>query len=223
MLRFLDADPDRYAVCFTANTSAAIKLVAESYPFGPSATLVLAVDNHNSVNGIREYARRAGAHVAYLPLDAELRLDDPSRRLASLTSSTRFRRGARLSRSRRSRTSPACSIRCTLIHDAQRLGFDVLLDAAAFAPSNSLSLREWPADFVALSFYKIFGYPTGIGALIVASRHARDAPAAVVRRRHGGLRVGAERHASAARLRRGIRGRNAGLSRASRRCPPASR
>ena len=34
VLRFFDADPDRYAVCFTANTSAAIKLVAESYPFG---------------------------------------------------------------------------------------------------------------------------------------------------------------------------------------------
>src|SRR5207237_8502935 len=40
------------------------------------------------------------------------------------------------------------------------------LDAAALVPSRRLSLRQHPADFVALSFYKIFGYPTGIGALV---------------------------------------------------------
>src|SRR5690349_9880509 len=30
LLRFVDASPDDYVVCFTANTSAAIRLVAES-------------------------------------------------------------------------------------------------------------------------------------------------------------------------------------------------
>src|SRR4051812_16823620 len=34
VLRFVDADPSDYAVCFTANTSAAVKLVAEAFPFG---------------------------------------------------------------------------------------------------------------------------------------------------------------------------------------------
>lgn len=42
----------------------------------------------------------------------------------------------------------------------------MLLDAAAFAPTNRLDLRRWQPDFVSLSFYKIFGYPTGIGCLI---------------------------------------------------------
>src|SRR5205807_1605049 len=42
----------------------------------------------------------------------------------------------------------------------------VLLDAAAFVPAHALSLRAHPADFVAISFYKMFGYPTGVGALI---------------------------------------------------------
>jgi selenocysteine lyase/cysteine desulfurase len=46
------------------------------------------------------------------------------------------------------------------------MGWDVLLDAAAFAPSNRLDLSQWHPDFVDLSFYKIFGYPTGIGCLI---------------------------------------------------------
>ena len=43
----------------------------------------------------------------------------------------------------------------------------VVLDAAAFAPTHKLDLTAVPADFVPLSFYKLFGYPTGIGALIV--------------------------------------------------------
>ena len=42
----------------------------------------------------------------------------------------------------------------------------MLLDAAAFAPTNPLDLGKFKPDFVPLSFYKIFGYPTGIGALI---------------------------------------------------------
>jgi selenocysteine lyase/cysteine desulfurase len=45
-------------------------------------------------------------------------------------------------------------------------GWDVLLDAAAYAPTSRLDLSRWGADFVPLSFYKIFGYPTGLGALI---------------------------------------------------------
>jgi selenocysteine lyase/cysteine desulfurase len=44
--------------------------------------------------------------------------------------------------------------------------WDVLLDVAAFAPTNTLDLGRWKADFVPISFYKMFGYPTGIGALI---------------------------------------------------------
>jgi len=45
----------------------------------------------------------------------------------------------------------------------------VLLDAAAFVPTAMLSLREAPADFVTLSLYKVLGYPTGVGALVVRS------------------------------------------------------
>jgi molybdenum cofactor sulfurtransferase len=42
----------------------------------------------------------------------------------------------------------------------------VLLDSAAFAPTNRLDLRRWNPDYVPLSLYKMFGYPTGVGALI---------------------------------------------------------
>jgi selenocysteine lyase/cysteine desulfurase len=50
-----------------------------------------------------------------------------------------------------------------IAHDS---GWDVLLDCAAFAPTNRLDLSAVKPDFVPLSFYKMFGYPTGVGALI---------------------------------------------------------
>lgn len=43
----------------------------------------------------------------------------------------------------------------------------VLLDAASFASTAPLDLSVYPADFVPLSFYKIFGFPTGLGALLI--------------------------------------------------------
>ena len=43
----------------------------------------------------------------------------------------------------------------------------MLLDAAAFVPTNRLDLRTVQPDFVTISFYKMFGYPTGVGALLI--------------------------------------------------------
>jgi len=43
----------------------------------------------------------------------------------------------------------------------------VLLDAAAFVPSNRLDLGAVQPSFVTISFYKMFGYPTGVGCLLV--------------------------------------------------------
>jgi molybdenum cofactor sulfurtransferase len=52
------------------------------------------------------------------------------------------------------------------IATAQARGWDVFLDAAAFAPTNRLDLSQVQPEFVSLSFYKIFGYPTGVGCLL---------------------------------------------------------
>jgi selenocysteine lyase/cysteine desulfurase len=163
LLSFLDADPLEYAVVFTANASAALGLVAESWRFGKGAPLVLTADNHNSVNGIREYARRAGAPVHYLPLDGELRLDTPVERLVALRHSHQHHGlFAFPAQSNFSGVKHPLS----LVQTAQSLGYRVVLDAAALVPTARLSLRDVPADFVALSFYKMFGYPTGVGALV---------------------------------------------------------
>jgi len=54
-----------------------------------------------------------------------------------------------------------------LIEEAQARGWQVLLDAAAFVPTNPLDLQQLSPDFVVMSFYKMFGYPTGVGCLLV--------------------------------------------------------
>ena len=43
----------------------------------------------------------------------------------------------------------------------------IALDAAALVGTSPLNLSEFPAHFVTISFYKIFGFPTGLGALLV--------------------------------------------------------
>ena len=164
VLRFLDAGDD-YVVCFTANTTAAIKLVAEAYPFARDAECVLAADNHNSVNGIREFARRAGAPVEYLPLRGDLHLHHPEARLAQF--------GGGLFAFPAQSNFSGVQHPLSLVTTARSLGYNVLLDAAAFVHAHPLSLRACPADFAVLSFYKVFGYPTGVGAL-VARRDALE-------------------------------------------------
>lgn len=47
------------------------------------------------------------------------------------------------------------------------MGYHTLIDAAALAPTSQFSLENTGADGVAISFYKMFGFPTGVGALIV--------------------------------------------------------
>src|SRR5262249_14361689 len=81
VLEYLRAAPEEYAAIFTANASTALKLVGESYPFGEGDHFLLTFDNHNSVNGIREFARRKKAGVTYVPLQLpEMRVEEETLR-----------------------------------------------------------------------------------------------------------------------------------------------
>jgi selenocysteine lyase/cysteine desulfurase len=174
VLGFFDADPVEYCVCFAANTTGAIHLVASGFAFGPDAPFILAADDHNSVNGVRAYAERAGARLHHLPLDDELRLEDPVSRLAALR---RTHVGAGLVALPAQSNFSGVQHPLSLVERARSLGYTVVLDAAAYVPTSPLSLRRVPADFIACSFYKMFGYPTGVGALV-----ARRAALARLRR-----------------------------------------
>ncbi len=163
ILRFFNADPNEYLAIFTANASHALRLVGESYPF-PNGRYLLTFDNHNSVNGIREFATTRGAQVTYTPiLLPDMHLDSDS---LELELSRPSKNGHNLF------AYPAQSNFSGVQHSlewvayARERGWDVLLDAAAYVPTNRLDLSKVKPDFVPVSFYKIFGYPTGVGALI---------------------------------------------------------
>jgi molybdenum cofactor sulfurtransferase len=171
VLQYFNASPDEYMVIFTPNATGALKLVGESYPFAPSGNFLLTFDNHNSVNGIREFARSKGAAVTYIPIvPPDLRADPAA-----------LARGLELARpgAHNLFAYPAQSNFTGVQHPlpwiayAQERGWDVLLDAAAFAPTNRLDLSIWHPDFVDISFYKIFGYPTGTGCLLACKASAQ--------------------------------------------------
>lgn len=153
-----------YFAIFTLNASSALKLVGESFPFAPGSGLLLTFDNHNSVNGIREFARARGANVEYAPLTMpDLRVDMAA--LDALLERAAPQRPNLFAFPAQSNfTGVKHSLK--LIKRARQRGWRVLLDAAAFVPANRLDLSAVEPDFVALSFYKMFGYPTGVGALL---------------------------------------------------------
>ena len=164
VLEFFNASPDEYVVCFTQNASGALRLVGEAYPFTPAGRYLLTFDNHNSVNGIREFARGKGASVRYAPvIPPDMRIDED--RLAGYLNEAETGASNLLAYPAQSNFS---GVRHSLewIERAQARGWDVLLDAAAFVPTNRLDVGRWHPDYVPISFYKIFGYPTGVGALL---------------------------------------------------------
>jgi selenocysteine lyase/cysteine desulfurase len=164
--RYFNAAADEYAVIFTPNATGACRLVGESYQFRPLSRFVLTADNHNSVNGVREFARARGAATRYVGLSpTDLRATDENVAAA-------LGRGGAAGHARGLFAYPAQSNFSGVQHPlawveyAQAAGYDVLLDAAAFVPANRLDLGAVKPEFVTVSFYKMFGYPTGIGCLL---------------------------------------------------------
>ncbi|GAB2764671.1 aminotransferase class V-fold PLP-dependent enzyme [Salinimicrobium soli] len=162
VIDFFNAE-DYYCV-FTANASGALKIVGECYAFNKDGHFLLFADNHNSVNGIREYCHHAGGTHEYVPMNH----DD-----LSVSEEVLIRKLRETEKKNKLFAYPAQSNVSGIKHDlkwigeAQKMGWDVLLDAAAYVPTSQLDLKEHQPDFVSISFYKIFGYPTGIGCLFI--------------------------------------------------------
>lgn len=163
VIEFFNAED--YVCVFTPNASGALKIVGESYPFDKESHFVILSDNHNSVNGIREFCKSKGGTTDYVPVqydDLQIN-DDLLKEILDTNSGSDHNLFA----------FPAQSNVSGVKHDlkwieyAQSKGYDVLLDAAAFVPTTKLDLKEVQPEFVTMSFYKIFGYPTGLGCLLI--------------------------------------------------------
>jgi selenocysteine lyase/cysteine desulfurase len=113
---------------------------------------------------MREYARAKGAEVTYLPtVPPELRIDTGA---LSAELARRQTRAANLFAYPAQSNFTGVQHSLDWIKRAQDKGWDVVLDAAAFVPTRALDLSKWKPDFVSISFYKMFGYPTGVGCLL---------------------------------------------------------
>jgi selenocysteine lyase/cysteine desulfurase len=155
---------DDYTAIFTLNATGALKHIGESYPFESGGRFLLTVDNHNSVNGIREFAAAAGVSACYAPLTTpELRIDEAQLDMLLGAAGGVNNLFAFPAQSNFSGVKHPLD----LVERAHAHGWDVLLDAAAFVPTNRLDLRRVSPEFVCISFYKMFGYPTGVGCLLV--------------------------------------------------------
>ncbi|KAM7349739.1 molybdenum cofactor sulfurase [Cochliomyia hominivorax] len=186
ILKHFNADPVEYTVVFTNNATAAIKTVAETFDFGANekGSFYYCQENHTSVLGMRELVKTSNKFVLTQP---EL--------LANLENSHGLLHG-----SGDGNSLVVFSAQCNfsgykmpleLIEIIQKRGlvkrgtqisgdlqankidlnnFYIFLDAAAFVGSSYLDVTKYKPDFFCVSFYKMLGYPTGVGALIVSKR-----------------------------------------------------
>uniref|UniRef100_A0A914UT90 Uncharacterized protein n=1 Tax=Plectus sambesii TaxID=2011161 RepID=A0A914UT90_9BILA len=175
---------DEYEVIFTSGATSAFHLLADCFDFGarPSPpvsfsnqlplapqTFAYLNDSHTSVVGMREVVReRCGAIACLGAEQLEQSVD------LSSTASESNNNNRTASLFVLTGQSNFCGRKYPLqwIEKIRRccLGEDkwfVCLDASAWVSTSDLDLSEWQPDFVCLSFYKMFGYPTGVGALLV--------------------------------------------------------
>lgn len=144
------------------------------------------------MHGIREFANRSGARVCYVGATPDGGLDPSTTKVLNLVpinssiADVNVILQTVLSQNRPESGNPSLFVLTaqsnisnsknplSLINDASSLGYHVLLDAAALAPTSIFSLAEYPVDAMALSFYKMFGFPTGVGALVVKKSFLRQ-------------------------------------------------
>lgn len=170
ILEMFNTSPSQYSVIFTSGCSAALKIVGECFPWNKESHFYHLTENHNSVLGIREYAaqHRATIHpISPIELPSYIESvrsqeNDLGNSLLALPAENNF-----------SGTKTSLQFLKKLKENSNGSKCRVLLDAAAFVGTARLDLTEYPADFVTISFYKMFGYPTGIGALIVKNDAAK--------------------------------------------------
>lgn len=164
VLDFFNAT-DNYYCIFTPNVAEALKMVGEAYPFNEDAFLLLSSDNHNSVNKIGEFAKNAGASYTCSPLQKESLFIEEKKLIQNLDGH-QYKRNKLFAFPAQSNAS---GVKHSLeyVAMAKQRGWDVLLDTASFVSTNKLDLQLVQPDFATVSFYKIFGYPTGLGCLLV--------------------------------------------------------
>ena len=125
------------------NASGALRLVGEAYPFAPAGRFLATVRQPQLGERHPRVRPREGRRTAYVPLEApDLRVDD-----GVLVRPARRRRPGAATCSPIPAQSNFSGVKHPLewIAPAQERGWDVLVDGAAFVPTNRLDLSVWHA------------------------------------------------------------------------------
>ncbi|XP_039567032.1 molybdenum cofactor sulfurase isoform X2 [Passer montanus] len=181
ILQHFHTTAEDYTIIFTSGCTAALKLIAESFPWipegtkQPSSRFCYLTDSHTSVVGMRGIT--ASMNVLSVPIKPKEILLAKSRLPAEEQNCTTPHLFSYPAQSNFSGTKYPLSwiqdIKSGRLCPIKLPGkWFVLLDAASYVSSSPLDLGVHQADFIPISFYKIFGFPTGLGALLVNNRIA---------------------------------------------------
>lgn len=193
VLNICNGSPKEYKCIFTSGATAALKLVGEAFPWSSQSTFMYTIENHNSVLGIREYALDKGAGAlaidfvedtesSFKVLQHPLKKRSDVRTLDKEPTDHAYNLFAFPSECNFSGARFNLDLIDRIKEDSEQLleGSElsrgcwlVLLDAAKGCSTDPPDLSKHKPDFVAISFYKLFGYPTGLGALIVRNEAAK--------------------------------------------------
>ncbi|KAK6519488.1 hypothetical protein TWF281_003322 [Arthrobotrys megalospora] len=171
VLHLFNADPEHFDVVFCGNTTAAIKLVADGFAAqsgksGSTFQYRVHADSHTSLVGIR-------------PMAADSQALDSDKMGEFVRSKRKNEFGLMAYPAQSNMTGQRHPLSWAGDLRRNRPGWYTLLDAAGLVTTSPLDLSDASTapDFVALSFYKMFGYPD-LGGLIV-----RKASAGILRSR----------------------------------------
>ncbi|NXI47277.1 MOCOS sulfurase, partial [Galbula dea] len=182
ILQHFHTTAEDYTVIFTSGCTAALKLVAEAFPWipegtkQPSSRFCYLTDSHTSVVGMR--GMTASMNVLSVPIKPkEIWFSEKNRLPAEEQNCTTPHLFSYPAQSNFSGTKYPLSwiqdMKSGKLCPIKVPGkWFVLLDAASYVSSSPLDLGVHQADFIPISFYKIFGFPTGLGALLVNNRIA---------------------------------------------------
>ncbi|KRT84437.1 hypothetical protein AMK59_2598, partial [Oryctes borbonicus] len=172
ILNHFNTNTDEYSVIFTNGATGALKLISESFDYN-NGHFVYLQDNHTSVLGMRSNA--PNVNVLKHNEAFEIFNNDVTSILDRNAKNSLFAYPAQCNFS--GTKYPLQWIKKTQDGALSRLynsnKWYCLLDAAAYVSTNFLDLSKYKPDFVCVSIYKIFGYPTGLGALLVKNESER--------------------------------------------------
>eukprot|EP01100_Stratorugosa_tubuloviscum_P015701 TRINITY_DN924_c0_g3_i3.p1 TRINITY_DN924_c0_g3~~TRINITY_DN924_c0_g3_i3.p1 ORF type:complete len:329 (-),score=113.96 TRINITY_DN924_c0_g3_i3:297-1283(-) len=182
ILNHFNVDNQQYSCIFTSGATQSLKLIGECFPWSNNSLFTYHFNSHTSVIGIRELAKHFGAKFETFTNNDidELKKqnfhnnnnndnndnnDNQCFNLFAFSAECNFS-GERINIDKKIIESLQNG-KSNCNHKFMNKKWLVLIDAATLLSHDSLNLNESGADFIVLSFYKLFGFPTGLGALII--------------------------------------------------------